>query len=133
MMIKGKKIENRTILIISAIILIIFAGYYIVINLPSEVNYLSVEEVLRNKDMYINSGTIVIRGYYDSNIQAIVSTMSDIIGKSILKVDYSEVQNALDILIKGVKFDFTGELQEENVGIPGNNIVIFKAVKIETV
>ena len=132
MMIKGKKIENRTILIISAIILIILAGYYIITHLPEEINYLTVEEVLRNKDNYLNSGAIVVRGYYDSIALAIVSTMSDVTGKSILKLDHSEVQNASDILRNGVKFDFTGVLQEVNVGLPAN-IVIFKANKIEIV
>ena len=132
MMIKGKKIENRTILIISAIILIILAGYYIITNLPAEENYHTVEEVLRNKERYLNSGTIVVRGYYDSNAIAIVSTPSDLTGKSILRVDHSEVQNASDILINDVKFDFTGVLQELNVGDPGN-IVIFIANKIEIV
>lgn len=132
MMIKGKKIENRTILIISAIILIIFAGYYIIINLPAQENYLTVEEVLRNKDNYINK-SIVIRGYYDSDATAIVSTTSDVTGKSSLRLDYTGVINASDILRNGVKFDFTGDLQEVNIGIPGNNIVILIANKIEIV
>jgi len=131
-MIKGKKIENRTILIISAIILIIFAGYYIIINLPAQENYLTVEEVLRNKDNYINK-SIVIRGYYDSDATAIVSTTSDVTGKSSLRLDYTGVINASDILRNGVKFDFTGDLQEVNIGIPGNNIVILIANKIEIV
>ena len=132
MMIMGKKIENRTILIIFVIILIILAGFYIITNLPSEVNYLTVEEVLRNKDRYINDGTIVIRGYYDSGSTAIVSTPSDVVGKSILRVDHTEVQNASDILQNDVKFDFTGVLQELNLGDPGN-VVIFKVNKIEIV
>jgi hypothetical protein len=130
-MIKGKKIENRTILIISAVILIILAGYYIITNLPAQENYLTVEEVLRNKDNYINK-SIVIRGYYDSNGPAIVSKPSDVTGKSSLIVDHSQVQNASDILINDKKYDFTGTLQETNVGGPGN-IVIFKVSKIEIV
>lgn len=132
MKIKGKNIENRTILIILVIFLTILAGYYIITNLPPKVNYLSVEEVLRNKDRYLNSGTIVIRGYYDSNVPAIVSTMSDVMGKSSLRLDYTSVANATDILINGVKFDFTGDLKEINVGSP-ENIVIFIANKIEIV
>ena len=87
MMIKGKKIENRTILIIIVIILIILAGFYIITNLPPEKNYLTIEEVLRNKDRYLNNGIIIIRGYYDSNSIAIVSTMSDVTGKPTLKLD----------------------------------------------
>jgi len=133
MKIKGKNIENRTILIIFAVVLIILAGYYIITNLPATKNYLSVEEVLRNKENYLNNGTIIIRGYYDSNLQAIVSTMSDIIGKSFLRLDYTEVENYTDILKNGVKFDFTGILQEiVNIGSP-EKIVIFKAYKIELV
>jgi len=133
MKIKGKNIENRTILIIFAVVLIILAGYYIITNLPATKNYLSVEEVLRNKENYLNNGTIIIRGYYDSNLQAIVSTMSDVIGKSFLRLDYTEVENYTDILKNGVKFDFTGILQEiVNIGSP-EKIVIFKAYKIELV
>jgi hypothetical protein len=131
MIIKGKKIENRTILIISAVILIILASYYLIINLPPEVNYITVEELLRNQDNYINK-LIIIRGYYDSNGLAIVSSPSDAIGKSTLKLDHSQVQNASDILINDKKYDFTGILQETNVGGP-DNIVIFKVSKIEVV
>lgn len=133
MKIKGKNIENRNILIIAVIILIILAGYYIITNSPVEKNYLSVEEVLRNKEKYLNSGAIIIRGYYDSNAIAIVSTMSDVIGKPTLKLDPYGIENVTDILRNGVKFDFTGVLQEiENVGSP-EKIVIFKASKIEIV
>lgn len=132
MMIKGKKIENRTILIISAIILIILAGYYIITNLPPEENYLTVEEVLRNKDRYLNNGTIIVRGYYDSDAIAIVSTTSDVTGKSSLDLDPYGVENYSDILTNDVKFDFTGILEEVNVGLPGN-IVILKATEIEIV
>ena len=132
MMIKGKKIENRTILIISVIILIILAGYYIIINLPAEKDYLTVEEVLRNKDRYLNNGTIIVRGYYDSNTQSIVPTTSDVTGKSSLRLDYTGVTNATDIIENDVKFDFSGILDEVNVGLPGN-IVILKATKIEIV
>ena len=132
MMIKGKKIENRTILIIIVILIIILAGFYIITNLPPEKNYLTVEEVLRNKDRYLNSGTIIIRGYYDSNIQSIVSTTSEVIGKPFLKLDYTGVINASDILRSGVKFDFTGNLKLVNIGGP-ENIVIFIANKIEIV
>jgi hypothetical protein len=128
----GKNIENRTILIISAIALIILAGYYIITTSPVEENYFTVEEVLRNKDRYIDIGTIIVRGYYDSNGPAIVSTPSDVTGKSTLDLDPYGVENASDILRDGVKFDFTGVLNEVNVGAP-NSIVIFKAIKIEIV
>jgi hypothetical protein len=131
MMIMGKKIENRTILIIISIILIVLAGYYIVVSLPAAVDYLTVEDALRNKDSYINK-TIIIRGYYQSAVQSIVSTMSDVTGKSTLTLDYTGVQNASEILRNGIKYDFTGILQEVNVG-PNIDILIFKAIKIEVV
>ena len=131
MMIMGKKIENRTILIIISIILIVLAGYYIIVSLPAAVDYLTVEDTLRNKDSYINK-TIIIRGYYQSTEQSIVSTMSDVTGKSTLTLDYTDVQNASEILRNGIKYDFTGILQEVNVG-PNIDILIFKAIKIEVV
>ena len=131
MMIKGKKIENRTILIVVSVILIVLAGYYIIVSLPAAIDYLTVEDALRNKDSYINK-TIIIRGYYQSDVQSIVSTMSDVTGKSTLTIDYTDVQNATEILRNSVKFDFTGILQEVNVG-PGIDILIFKANKIELV
>jgi len=131
MMIMGKKIENRTILIIISIILIVLAGYYIIVSLPAAVDYLTVEDTLRNKDSYINK-TIIIRGYYQSAEQSIVSTMSDVTGKSTLTLDYTDVQNASEILRNGIKYDFTGILQEVNVG-PNIDILIFKAIKIEVV
>jgi hypothetical protein len=131
MMIMGKKIENRTILIIVSILLIVLAGYYIVVSLPAAVDYLTVEDTLRNKDSYINK-TIIIRGYYQSAIQSIVSTMSDVTGKSTLTLDYTDVQNASEILRNGIKYDFTGILQEVSVG-PDIDRLIFKAIKIEAV
>jgi cytochrome c-type biogenesis protein CcmE len=79
MKIMKRNIENRTILIISILVLIILAGYFILINLPVSKNYFSVEEVLLNKEKYLNNGTITIRGYYDSNLIAIVSTMSEVV------------------------------------------------------
>jgi len=131
MKIIGKNIENRTILIISTIVIIILAGYYIITTSPAAEDYNTVEEVLRNKDNYYNK-SIIIRGYYDSNGQSIVSTPSDVTGKFSLKLDHHEVQNASDILVDDKKYNFTGTLQETNVGDPGN-IVIFKAIKIEIV
>lgn len=131
MMIMGKKIENRTILIIISLILIVLAGYYIVVSLPVAVDYLTVEDALRNKDSYINK-TIIIRGYYQSAVQSIVSTMSDVTGKSTLTLDYTGVQNASEILRNGIKYDFTGILQEINV-VPDIDILLFKAIKIEVV
>ncbi|MDH7507275.1 MAG: hypothetical protein QHH15_05780 [Candidatus Thermoplasmatota archaeon] len=79
MKIMKRNIENRTILIISILVLIILAGYFILINLPVSKNYFSVQEVLLNKEKYLNNGTITIRGYYDSNLIAIVSTMSEVV------------------------------------------------------
>jgi len=132
MRIKGKKIENRTILIVLLVILIIVAGYYLITNSPVEVKYLTPDQVLSNKNKYLNGGEIVVRGYYDSNAVAIVSTMSTVEGKPSLRLNYDNVQNATDILRNGVKFDFAGTLQELNPGIPGS-VVIFVASKIKPV
>ena len=86
------------------------------------------DEVLRNKDSYINK-TVVVRGYYDSNGPAIVSSTSDVTGKSTLRVDWTDIPNATEILINDKKYDFTGVLKETGP----NNILIFKATKIENV
>lgn len=130
MQIKGKKIENRTILIVLLIILIIIGGYYLITSLPAEKKFLTPEDALNNKDRYLNGEIIVVRGYYDSKTKTIVSSMSNVAGG--LNLDYDNVKNATDILINGHKFDFTGTLQEVNPDIPGSGVK-FVASEIEAV
>ena len=132
---KGKRFDTRTILIILLVLCIVGVGYIIVTNLPPEEEYLTPEDVLKNKDTYLDGRTIVVRGYYDSNAVAIVSTMSTTEGKSELPIDYSNVENATDILRNGVKFDFTGVLESVDVGgsAPPGTVVVFVVEKIEMV
>jgi len=108
---KSKLLETRTMIMILIVILIVGGGYLIIINLPPEEEYLTPEEVLTNVERYINQ-KIKVRGYYDISgaNPVIVSTMSTTDGRSELRVDYSNIENATDDLFEGEKFDFTGEL-----------------------
>ena len=107
----GKRFNTRTVLIVLLVLLIIAAGYIVITNLPPEEKYLFPEDVLRNRDQYINQ-TISVRGYYTFNPDpVIVPTLSDP-GKSALRLDYSNINNATDRLIKGTLYIFTGKLIE---------------------
>jgi cytochrome c-type biogenesis protein CcmE len=131
MQILGKKIQTRTVLIILIVLLIILGGYYIFTNLPKQVNYLTPEDVMRNKDNYLNGGTIIIRGFYDSDAGAIASTMSNNPDKIKITLELSNIVNATDTLRNGIRFYFTGTLDEVNIG-PTSKIV-FVVTKIEAV
>jgi hypothetical protein len=102
-------------LIILIVIVIVCGGYLVITNLPPEEDYLTPEEVLANIDHYTDQ-KITVRGYYDisGGYPVIVSTMSTTEGKSELKFDYSNIQNATDDLFTGEKYDFKGELVKQD-------------------
>jgi len=109
---KNKLLETRTLIIILIVIIIVGGGYLIISNLPPEEEYLTPEEVLANIDSYIDK-KITVRGYYDLSTAAepiVVSTLSTTEGRTELRIDYSNIENATDDLFEGEKFDFTGEL-----------------------
>jgi len=134
MSVKRRKYDTRTILIVLFVIVVIAAGYILITNLPAEEDWLTPEELLGNKNTYLDGRTIVVRGYYDSNEGAIVSTTKNV-EKSILPLDYSNVKNATDILRDGVKFDFTGILEAVDTGgsVPPGTVVVFVAEQIKPV
>jgi len=112
---RRRRFETRTILIVLFIIVVIAAVYVLITNLPAEGDYVTPEEVILNKSKYLDQ-TIVVRGYYDidGGNPVIVSTMSTTAGRSILKFDYSNVDNATDKLFVGkTKYDFTGVLRKD--------------------
>jgi cytochrome c-type biogenesis protein CcmE len=107
---KKKLLDTRQLLIILIVIIIIGGAYLIITNLPPEEEYLTPEQVLANKDHYLNQN-IKVRGYYEvSDSPIVVSTLSTVEGRAELRIDYSNIENATDDLIEGEKFDFTGEL-----------------------
>lgn len=134
MSVKRRKYDTRTILIVLFVIVVIAAGYILITNLPAEEDWLTPEELLGNKNTYLDGRTIVVRGYYDSNERAIVSTTKNV-EKSILPLNYSSVKNATDILRDGVKFDFTGILEAVDTGgsVPPGTVVVFVAEQIKPV
>ena len=107
---KSKIFETRTLLIILIVIIIVFGGYLVITNLPPEENYITPEEVLANKEFYLNK-KIKVRGYYEiTDHPIVVSTLSTTEGRAELSIDYINIENATDDLIEGEKFDFSGEL-----------------------
>lgn len=107
---KKKFLETRTLLYILIVIIIIGGAYLVITNLPPEEEYLTPEQVLANKDHYLNQN-IKVRGYYEvSDSPIVVSTLSTVEGRAELRIDYSNIENATDDLIEGEKFDFIGEL-----------------------
>jgi len=115
---KRKIFETRTILMALLVIVIIAAIIVVIINLPAEENTLSPEEVLRNPNKYLNNEPIIVKGYYinPTGTPYVVSTLSETEGRAELKIDYSNVKNATDILIQNSNYvyNFTGFLTIDN-------------------
>ena len=119
---KKKRFDTRTILIVLFVIVVIAAGYIVITNLPAEEEYLTPEEVLRNKDNYLNE-TIIVKGLYDldGGKDVVVSTMSTVNGRAPLEIDLEGFsENETDILKTGNKYKFTGVLklnEEDQLGV----------------
>jgi hypothetical protein len=120
----GKRFNTRTILIVLLVLLIIVAVCVVIINLPPQEKYHSVEEVLRNSNQYLNQ-TISVRGYYTFNPDpVIVSTLSTTTGRSELKLDYSNINNATDRLISGTLYIFTGKLMKDESNPLADDVIL---------
>jgi hypothetical protein len=94
------------------VIVIVGGAYLVITNLPPEENFLTPETVLANKDTYLDK-TITVRGFYfteSEEISFVVSTLLTTEGRAELRIDYSDIENATDILFENEKYDFTGEL-----------------------
>lgn len=113
---KGKKklLDTRQLLILLIVIIIIGGAYLIISNLPPEEDYLTPEEVLANKEIYLDTN-LKVRGFYEiEDIPFIVSTLSTLEGRAELRIDYTNVENATDNLIEGEKYDFSGILVKQD-------------------
>jgi hypothetical protein len=132
---KRKRLETRTILIILLVIVIIAAVYIIITNLPVEEEFFTPEEILNNKESYLNGEQIIVKGLYDldGGAEVVVSTLSTEQGRVTLELNLSGLtQNETDVLITGNKYKFTGVLtlnEDDPLGLS----VIFKVAKIEEV
>lgn len=127
---KRRMLETRTILIIFIVIAIVGGGYLIITNLPPEEDYLTPEEVFANEDYFLDQ-RITVRGYYDisGGYPVIVSTMSTTEGRSELRFDYTNIQNATDDLFEGEKYDFTGELNIQDTPTKKDVILVLDDFK----
>ena len=132
---KRRKMDTRTLLIALFIILIIAAGYIVVTNLPAEETFLTPEEVVTNRNNYLNGQTITVKGFfiYDGGFPAVVSELTTVEGRTSLILSFENlVANETDVLRSEAKFKFTGVLtlvDENNQYGP----VIFTVSKIEIV
>ena len=123
---KGRRYDTRTILMILLVILVIAAAYIVISNLPAEEDFLSVEEVLRNKETYLNK-IIAVKGFYDidGDQNVVVSTLDTTTGRSLLRLDLTGFKNnETDILKEGEKFTFTGLFKYEFENIPISDVIL---------
>lgn len=131
---KRKRFETRTILMVLLVIVVIIAIIVVIIKLPAEENTLYPEEVLRNPNKYLNGKTIIVKGYYYSigEIPYVVSTLTEETEK--LKIDYSNVNNASDILISqsDYVYKFTGilSIDEENPLVDRYILIVDEIVEV---
>ena len=91
---KGRKFETRTLLIIVFVLLVIVAAYIVITNLPPEENFLTPEEILNNKDLYLDGDIITVQGYYIivGGKEYVVSTLDvSTDGRSTLNLDTTAI------------------------------------------
>jgi len=114
---KGRrKIETRTLLYISLVIIIIGGVYIFISNQPPEIKKYSPSSVKANSAYFIEKGeTIIVRGYYyDVEGGVIVDDFRDIgseLPPSGLKLDATGVDNVTTKLSEGILLYFTGHLE----------------------
>ena len=117
---KGSRFDTRALSIILLVIVIIGAGYIVITNLPEELDYTTVDDVITNKQNYVNKN-VTVKGIYnfDFNIPNIVSSNTPVEGIEpyTLKLDLSLLDiNETDDLRVGIIYYFTGMIYDE--GIP---------------
>ena len=133
---KRKRFDTRTILMALLVIVVIAAIIVVILNLPAEENILTPEEVLRNPNKYLNKDSIIVKGYYinPAGTPYVVSTLSETEGRVQLKIDYSNVKNATDILIENSNYiyTFTGilSIDEENPLINQYILIVNKIAEV---
>ena len=121
---------------ISLVIVVIAAIIVVIINLPAEENTLTPEEVLINPNKFLNNEPIIVKGYFinPAGTPYIVSTLSNVEGRAELKIDYSNVQNATDILIQNSNYVYqlTGilSLDEENPLVDRYVLIVDEIVEV---
>ena len=123
---KRRIFDTRTILIILFVIVIIGAAYILITNLPVAEDTLTPGEVLTNQGHYLNGGLIIVKGLYDVTSEGgvIVTTMDTTTARDELRLDYSNVANATEILIQGQKYKFKGVLRYENEENPLSPVIL---------
>ena len=133
---KRSRFDTRTILIVVLVLIIIAAAYILFTSLPPAEEDKTPEEVLRNKDKYLNGGSIVVKGYfiYDAGHPSVVSTLSNTEGRSVLWLDFEGLdENETDKLKTDTMFRFTGVLIKEDPDNPLNTKLLFDVTKIDEV
>jgi hypothetical protein len=120
MVVKRRRFETRTVLIVLSIILIIIAVYILITNLPVNEEYLTPEVVANNIQQYLNK-SIIVEGYYEPDIEegSIVSKPIDQMSgppTSWLRIDVSNLDNASLPLFTDVKYHFTGTVKQLDIG-----------------
>ena len=120
MVIKRRRFDTRTVLIVLFVILIIVAVYFLITNLPVKEEYLTPEMVANNIQQYINK-SIVVEGYYEPDIEegSIVSKPIDQMSgppRSWLRIDVSNLGNESLPLYTDKKYHFTGIVSQLDIG-----------------
>ncbi len=137
MVIKRRRFDTRTILIISLIIVIIAAVYLLVTNLPVEEKFLTPELVANNIQQYLNK-SIIVEGYYEPDIEegSIVSKPIDQLSgppSSWLRIDVSNLDNETLPLFTDVKYRFTGIVKQLDIGSSPSPIYKLFVEKVDRV
>ena len=124
---KKSRIETRTVLIILIILAIVAAVYVIIVNLPPEVDYVTVAEINNSKDSFVNTKQIVIGDFNVYNGYPVIESISSVKQENDrLKLNYDNIHNASDSLIQGEKYYFTGTLIWDDPGgpIPPSQLIL---------
>lgn len=134
---KSRRLDTRTVLIIILVLVIFGGGYIIVTNLPEEVDYKSVDDIMNNKQTFVNQ-KVTVKGIYnfDDNIPGIISTNipagGGIPNKLNLDLRILDI-NETDDLRVDVTYFFTGTIIDEGIPVTPDLDLILVVEKFERV
>lgn len=122
---KSSRFDTRTMIIIFIVVLIAIAVIYSVLNAPEEEEKYSPDEIRLNQDQHIGK-TRIVEGYYDSNLNSIISTTSSL--DPGLRINTSNLPDEVLPLRENVKYEFKGVVVEERTDVGSFVILVAESV-----
>jgi len=133
---KTNKLSFKTLLTILIIVIIIAAVAAIVLLYDSK-EIFTVDQILDNKDKYLNEDEIIVEGYFYNSTDgpSLIKGTLESIPTRWLRLNLEDVDNISRVLVENTKYHLTGKLHEiqQNTDIPGILTVELKVIKVDEV